>query len=363
MKPLFMLCLCLSIQLGLQAQKADTSRINNAISPEQLLAPLRYLASDRLKGRHIGLPEIDTAARYIADQFKKAGAKPVPGATGYFQIFTEVFNPKSRYFEHDPQSAVDMPPHAFTTGLILKNVIAFISGSDPTLQKQFILLSSHYDHEGVAHRRAMEEGKWDSIYNGARDNATGTAAVIAAARYFARYPPKRSMLFICFTAEEEGEIGSDYYANHPLIPLNETVCNFNEDNASYNTTSAVCLFGLDRTTLDPLIFKASKAYGFEVLDDPQGWLFNSSDNAQLAQKGIPAITYSLGMTDWNETITNRYHRLSDEVGNMDLHYIVKFIRSYILAAQYIANDPNQPRWRKGDPYEESWHALFGTTAK
>jgi hypothetical protein len=364
MKPLFMLCLCLSIQLGLQAQKADTSRINNAISPEQLLAPLRYLASDRLKGRHIGLPEIDTAARYIADQFKKAGAKPVPGATGYFQVFTYAFDRLSRNFRYDPQSEVDMPLRAFTTGLILKNVISFVQGTDASLRNQYIVLSSHYDHEGVADTAVMEEGKMDSIYNGARDNATGTAAVIAAAKYFARYPPKRSVLFICYTAEEEGLIGSNHYANHPLIPLNHTVFNLDIDNASYNTTRAVCLFGLDRTSEDSLINKAANAYRLSVLGEPGEdlRLFYRSDNYSLAQKGIPAPTYSLGMTDWNETITNRYHRLSDEVGNMDLDYIVKFIRSYILAAQYIANDPVQPRWTRDDPFEKDWKALFAPAA-
>jgi hypothetical protein len=106
MKPLFLLSFALFIPFILSAQNNDTSRINRAISPDQLLAPLRYLASDRLKGRHVGLPEIDTAARYIADQFRQAGAKPVPGATGYYLNYIVKFIRSyilvAQYIANDP---------------------------------------------------------------------------------------------------------------------------------------------------------------------------------------------------------------------------------------------------------------------
>jgi hypothetical protein len=359
MKFSILLILLLTNYVSLPAQDKDTSRIARVLSVDQLLAPLRYLASDQLRGRHIGLPEIDTAARYIADQFKMAGAKHLASANGYFQIFRSVISRMSPIFQYNPQLAANLPLGSASNGLILKNVVAFVRGTDPGLRDQFIVLSSHYDHLGVTSPAVMEDGKMDSIYNGARDNATGTAAVIDAARYFARYPPKRSVLFICYTAEEEGLIGSEYYARHPLIPLDHTVYNLNVDNASYNTTHAVCLFGLNRTTEDSLINKASMAYGLALLDEPADEdLFARSDNASLAQRGIPAPTYSMGITVWNEKITNRYHRLSDEVANMDMEYVVRFIRAYILAAQYIANDPDQPRWAKGDPNEKEWQILF-----
>jgi hypothetical protein len=359
MKIPILLILLLSNYASLPAQDKDTSRIARVLSVDQLLAPLRYLASDQLRGRHIGLPEIDTAARYIADQFKMAGAKHLASANGYYQIFRSVISRMSPIFQYNPQLAANLPLGSASNGLTLKNVVAFVRGTDPSLRDQFIVLSSHYDHLGVTSPAVMEDGKMDSIYNGARDNATGTAAVIDAARYFARCPPKRSVLFICYTAEEEGLIGSEYYARHPLIPLDHTVYNLNVDNASYNTTHAVCLFGLNRTTEDSLINKASMAYGLALLDEPADEdLFDRSDNASLAQRGIPAPTYSMGITAWNGTITNRYHRLSDEVANMDMEYVVRFIRAYILAAQYIANDPNQPRWAKGDPNEKEWQILF-----
>jgi hypothetical protein len=124
-----------------------------------------------------------------------------------------------------------------------------------------------------------------------------------------------------------------------LIPLNKTVYNLNIDNASYNDIQLVTLIGLGRTTADPLIIKVCRSFGLEVNNDPTGGgFFYESDNFPLARKG-----YSLGMKSFDQTITNRCHRLSDETGNMDRSYIMKFINSYILAAKYIADDPLQPR--------------------
>jgi len=152
------------------------------------------------------------------------------------------------------------------------------------------------------------------------------------------------------------------YAQHPLIPLDHTVFNLNVDNAGYNTTHAISLFGLGRTSADTLVQMACKEYGLVVLAEPLFLeLFARSDNYALAKVGIPAPTYSLGIKSWDNEIEKHYHKRSDEVGNMDLAYVVKFIRAYILSAQYIANDPSQPQWTKGDPYETHWQKLFGKT--
>lgn len=475
-----------------QAQSAASLARIAAMTPkDKAVESLVYLASDQLKGRYIGRPEIDTAALYIADQFRKAGARTVPGATGYFQVFTREFGAPSStgsvligmqsfvigenaavpdpgnikikaslvdltdtsaaalsaldlrdklvlihaghispatsrqdmrriamlrrtlagkgckallvllaadadYWKQlqrsggrerliDPNRPVSLPlvyllkpqemPAAWGNGipdqaflditaagtrqLRLRNVMAYVPGTDPELRDQFVLLSSHYDHLGVTPTPEMEEGKLDSIYNGARDNATGTTAVIDAARYFAKYPARRSILFITYTAEEEGLIGSQYYADHPVLPLNKIVYNLNIDNASYDDTTLISLVGLNRTTEDSSIIRACRAYGLTVNGDPTGGsLFYASDNTPLAQKGVPAPTYSLGMRAMDSTIFNRYHRLSDETGNMNMNYIVKFIRAYILSAQSIADDARQPKWTKGDQYEKVWLTLY-----
>jgi Zn-dependent M28 family amino/carboxypeptidase len=330
------------------APPTTLANIAAATPPDAAVAPLLYLASDQLKGRFAGRPEADTAAIYIAFQFRDAGARTLPGATGYFQLFKHHFNANAI---DSGSAAVDMS---------LRNVMAYIPGTDPTLREQFIVLSSHFDHLGVTRHPVVEDGKLDSIYNGARDNASGTTAIIDAARYFGQHPAKRSIAFICYTAEEEGLIGSMWYADHPVLDLNRIVYNLNIDNASYDDTALATLVGLNRTSEDAAIVSACATYGLRVNNDPTGGaLFAESDNYPLALRGVPAPTYSMGMRALDSTIFNRYHRLSDETGNMDMRYVVKWIRAYILAAQYIADEADQPRWTKGDPQEKAWMTLYG----
>ncbi|HET6253355.1 MAG TPA: M28 family peptidase [Puia sp.] len=329
------------------ASPQTIARIEASNPLAQATAPLLYLASDALKGRMIGTPGNDSAAVFIARQFKQAGVRPIPGNDGYFQNFTRNFGANRR----DSSSKA--------TDMALRNVMGYIPGTDPKLRDQYIVLSAHYDHLGVTTHPVMEEGKLDSIYNGARDNASGCTAVIDAARYFHKYPPKRSVMFITYTAEEEGLIGSRWNAEHPALPLKQIVYNINIDNASYDDTTLVTLVGLHRTSEDSAIIAACRAFGLHVNNDPTGGgLFYDSDNAPLAQHGIPAPTFSMGMQAFDSTITNRYHRLSDETGNMDFRYVVRWIDAYILAAQFIADEPVQPRWTKGDLFEKDWKTLY-----
>jgi hypothetical protein len=241
--------------------------------------------------------------------------------------------------------------------IVGKNVIAMIEGTDPALKSEFLMLSAHYDHLGVG--RPDAEG--DSIYNGARDNAVGTVALINAARYFAQHPPKRSILLCAWTAEEKGLLGSAYFVENPLIPLNQIIFNLNIDNAGYNDTSIVTVVGLGRTSADHLISQATQEFGLEAISDPspeQG-LYDRSDNVNFARKGIPAPTFSLGFTAFDEQISRHYHQPSDHVDNFDLDYAVKYWKSYLLAAENIANWNERPKWNEGDKYEEVSKSLYG----
>jgi hypothetical protein len=241
-----------------------------------------------------------------------------------------------------------------------KNVLGWVEGTDPKLKDQFIVLSAHYDHVGVAASPKMEEGKLDSIYNGARDNAIGVTAIINAARYFGQHPAKRSVLFIAFTAEEMGLLGSKYFAANPALPMEKIVYNLNIDNGGINDTSRVSIIGLGRTSADDDMKKAAAAYGLLAGPDPapEQNLFDRSDNVSFAAKGVPAPTYGMGVGKVDESIFRRYHQLSDEIGDLDLAYVVKYMKSYILAAKYIADNPVQPRWKKGDKYEAAWEKLY-----
>jgi hypothetical protein len=241
-----------------------------------------------------------------------------------------------------------------------RNVIGWIKGTDSVLSKQFIVLSAHYDHEGIAKKPVLENGRWDSIYNGARDNAIGIAALMNAARYFSYYPPKRSMLFMAYTGEEIGMVGSRYFAAHPVIPLHKIVYNLNTDNAGCNDSSLVTVVGMDRTTASLEIRAACAAYGLTAKPAPYYGqdLFEESDNSSLATKGIPALTFSMGIREFDQSIFEHYHQLSDEFESMDLKYAMKFIKSFILTAKLIADKPSQPKWHRGDKYEAAWNKLY-----
>ena len=146
-----------------------------------------------------------------------------------------------------------------------------------------------------------------------------------------------------------------------MVPLEKTIFNLNVDNAGYNTTHAICLFGLGRTSADSMIIKACLKYRLGVLAEPRDLdLFERSDNYNLAKIGIPAPCFSMGMISWDKEIDRFYHQRSDEVGNMDLEYVMRFIRAYTLSAEYIADDPLQPRWTPKDEFEKVWLKLYAS---
>lgn len=256
------------------------------------------------------------------------------------------------------QSAVVEVNGKLNTPVDGKNVVAWIEGTDPELKKQYILLSAHYDHVGVG----TPDAEGDSIYNGARDNAVGTVAVINAAKYFAENPPKRSILLALWTAEEKGLLGSGYFANNPLVPLNQIVYNLNIDNAGYNDTSIITVIGLGRTSADFMIEEAVAEFGITAKADPspeQG-LYDRSDNVNFARKGIPAPSFTLGFTAFDDEINKYYHKAADEVDSFDLDYAQLYWKSFILSAEKIANWAEKPTWVAGDKYEEVGKELYGT---
>lgn len=237
-----------------------------------------------------------------------------------------------------------------------QNVIGLVEGSDPELKKEFIIYSAHYDHVGIG--KPDETG--DSIYNGARDNAVGTTTVLSMAENMAKYPTKRSALFILFTGEEKGLLGSEYYVEHPVLPLKQMVYCFNSDNGGYNNTELATIIGLTRTTAEKDIVAAAAAFSLKAIEDPapeQG-LFDRSDNVHFAKKGIPAPTFSLGFESFDGDVTKYYHQPGDEADTLDYDYLEQFFRAYVLAGRLLGNNPETPFWVPGDSYEAAGKALY-----
>ncbi len=237
-----------------------------------------------------------------------------------------------------------------------QNVIGVIEGTDPKLKEQYIIYSAHYDHVGIGTPNA--EG--DSIYNGARDNGIGVTAVLSMAENLGKYPTKRSALFILFTGEEMGLLGSEYYVKNPVLPMNKMVYCFNTDGGGYNDTSKATIIGLERTTAESHIKKGASEFGLTAIGDPapeQG-LFDRSDNVHFAKMGVPAPTYSTGFTAFDEEITKYYHQAIDHADSLDFEYLVKFFQGYVYSGRLIANDPETPFWVSGDKYEDAGRLLY-----
>ncbi len=241
------------------------------------------------------------------------------------------------------------------TSITSSNILAVIEGTDPKLKQEYVMLSAHYDHVGIG--RAVNG---DSIYNGARDNAVGATALLMAADYFSKNPPKRSVLLAAWTAEEKGLLGSRWFAEHPPVPLGQIVFNLNIDGAGYNDTTKVTVIGLERTEAEAELTAAAQAFGLQAIKDPvpQQNLFDRSDNVHFARAGIPAPTYSMGVTAFDAELMKHYHQPSDEAESINFSYVSRYIQSFILAAEKIASAAQAPFWRGGDKYEAAGKALY-----
>lgn len=320
----------------LQAQQVSKDQIESEVTRSDLELNVHFLSSDELKGRATGTPGLDIAAKYIATWFQAYDIETVPGFDSYFQ-------------------SIDVLLRDSTT-VPSQNVIGLIEGTDPELKEEYLLLSAHYDHVGV--RSASTET--DSIYNGARDNAVGVATVMAAGKYFADHPPKRSVLLAAWTAEELGLIGSQWFAENPPLPLKQIIFNLNIDGTGYNDTTKVTVVGLERTEAEPFFVSASETFGLEAIPSPvpELNLFNRSDNVHFARRGIPAPTFSLGFTAFNEELSYYYHQPTDESDTINFDYVTDYVRAYILSAQNIANAGEAPFWQPGDEYEEAGRELY-----
>ncbi|WP_420459933.1 M28 family peptidase [Neolewinella sp.] len=260
-----------------------------------------------------------------------------------------------------------LPGQVMSSGLRVKdmgsrNVGGILRGSDPEVADEYMLMTAHFDHVGVGAQGGGFYSAEDSIFNGARDNAFGTISLLAAARAFAEMPPHRSVIILAVTGEELGLLGSKYYAENPLVPLDQTVFNFNTDGAGYDDTSAVSLIGANRTGIDSQVQAAAAAFGKSVINDPapeQG-LFDRSDNVSFAALGVPALTFSGGTTGFSDEINRYYHQVADNPETINMQYLKEYCQVFTLAARLIANRDSVPFWVEGDKYEAAGKTLYGS---
>jgi Peptidase family M28/PA domain len=288
-------------------------------------------------------------------------------------------------FRHAPKSWHDVledakasHPQAFALPLTVRlhevsslrkvsspNVVAVLPGADARLSHEYVVYSAHTDHLGIGPAISG-----DSIYNGAADDASGTAALLVIAEAFRslKKPPARSILFLAATAEEKGLLGSDYFANFPTVPRENIVADINMDGASiFYTFDEVVAIGAADSTLDRVVERNAARLGLKVVPDPEpGELaLVRNDQYSFVRQGIPSLMITEGEKargpavdakklneEWTRT---RYHAPSDDMNQpMNLDAAVEFMQIDFLVGYDIAQDPKRPAWKPGDFFGETF---------
>jgi Zn-dependent M28 family amino/carboxypeptidase len=245
------------------------------------------------------------------------------------------------------------------------NVVGVLEGSDPTLKSEYVVYSAHWDHLGIG--APNKDG--DTIYNGALDNATGVACVLAIADSLARMPvaqrPKRSSLFLFPTAEEQGLLGAEWYAKHPVVPLAKTAANVNLDSMNVlGLTSDFIPLGAERSSLKAVVEAVAHDRGMRVSPDarPEQGSFYRSDHFPFAKAGVPSISLKEGneyvgrSQEWAEQQfraynTAHYHQPSDELrDSWDFRGMIQEAEIAMDIGTRIANAPEMPKFNQGDEF-------------
>jgi hypothetical protein len=239
------------------------------------------------------------------------------------------------------------------------NVIGKIKGTDPHLKNEYVVHSAHLDHLGVG--RPVQG---DSIYNGAHDNASGVASVLAIAKIYQelKVKPKRSILFVLMTGEELGDMGSSYFAKHPTVPVQSMVADVNTDMPTIIAPLlSVTALGAEHSSLSRQVEQAAGILGLSVEDDPEPAQarFTRSDQYSFVLSGIPAIHIKYGSktadgkNNMNELVApwraKYYHKPQDDInGIFDFDAGKKYAQLNFLIGYLVAQDPQRPTWNAGD---------------
>jgi Zn-dependent M28 family amino/carboxypeptidase/uncharacterized protein (DUF1684 family) len=250
------------------------------------------------------------------------------------------------------------------------NVIAKVTGSDPMLKNECVVYTAHWDHLGVG-----PAVNGDRIYNVAKDNAVGTAGLLEIARAYTKLPtpPKRSILFLAVTAEEQGLLGSAYYAREPVVPLSKTLANINMDGLNvHGRTKDIVLIGYGASDLDDYLREAATEQGRIVKPDaePEKGYYYRSDHFSFAKLGVPALNPDEGIDfvgkpeDFGKKVraqyTERdYHKPSDEVrAEWDLSGARDDVQLFFAVGYRVAESGSYPQWKPGHEFKAAREAML-----
>jgi Zn-dependent M28 family amino/carboxypeptidase len=257
-----------------------------------------------------------------------------------------------------------------------KNFIGKLTGSDPKLKDEYIVYTAHWDHLGIG-----DERDGDKIYNGAADNASGTAALIEIARAYAKAKPapRRTILFLAVTAEEQGLLGSQYYAQFPLYPLEKTLADINTDNnlPMWGRTKDVSVVGFGASDLEDTLRQVAAEQGRVVRPDaePEKGGYYRSDHFNFAKAGVPSLAVDdgieyvgkpagFGKQKREEYVANDYHSPSDEVKpGWDMAGFAEQARMLFAVGYRVAQADRWPEWKPGNEFKAIREKSLAAPAK
>jgi Zn-dependent M28 family amino/carboxypeptidase len=216
------------------------------------------------------------------------------------------------------------------------NTIGILEGTDPELKNEYLVFSAHMDHIGVT------AGRPDSINNGADDDGSGTVGVVELAEAFSKARSRRSLLFITVSGEEKGLWGSQYFSEHPTVPLASMVADLNIDMIGRNWKDTIVAIGREHSDLGATLHRVNNAHPelrMTAIDDrwPQENFYFRSDHYNFARKGIPILFFFNGTHE-------DYHRPSDSPDKLDGEKEARILQLLFYLGQDIANAPERPRW-------------------
>ena len=311
------------------SQRPVVSRGEGAITEALIRRHVNVIADDSMLGRNTPSRGLDMTASYIAAQFKRLGLKPGGDSGTYIQRYpiskagSASGGPAVGSDGFDPSSA--------------PNAIGILTGSDPILRNEYIVVSAHMDHVGVNGANVK-----DSIYNGADDDASGTAGVLALAEAFAQAPPKRSIIFLTVSGEEHGLWGSAWFVENPPVPVERMVADLNLDMIGRNWKDSIVVIGIEHSDLGHTAALAAAAHdelGISLMRDPwpQENFFGRSDHYNFARRGVPALFFFNGVHD-------DYHQPSDSPDKIDAEKESRVVRLIYQVGLAVGNAASRPKW-------------------
>lgn len=298
--------------------------------------------------------------------FTEAAAKKLLAAAGH-DLDALRAKAESRDFRISPLGlTLNGTTRAQVRKLTQDNIAALVPGTDPVLKNELVIYSAHWDHLGiqaVAAGAAGAGGKPDLIYNGAVDNGSGSAALLAMAKAAVQAPAKRSQLFLWLAAEEQGLLGSAAYVAKPLWPLAKTAASLNLDTLNFvGKTRDISLSGSERTELGMHAVELAAESGLTVAaprPDVNGYYFRS-DHFSFAKAGVPAFSVGKGVdyiqdpaasSEKAKGFGKRYHQVTDEYDPAwDLSGMVQQAQFALDLGRKVANAKSMPQWKAGDPF-------------